>query len=887
MVRFRHLILIIALVVVLSAMLAVGAGATPGPMVNRPDSPGPYAVGFVDSEIQTSSKAYSTPVKYFYPAQVAGMNERPDASDAPYPTIVWLPFFGGDAESGTWPGELLSSYGFVVVSVGVNWTDFPRSGNKADLEDILDKLEDMNGNSSTFLHTMIDTAAYGISGYSSGGGLGMVGGGQVDRFSAVHLFAPAIGTGSVDSLAPLYDIPIICQIGQQDGSYIAGSRRAYQQLDAPNSLVEIVGAGHGGPFVDHLLVSFYLYYLSGDQDYRTFLYGEEALNDVASGLYYLKFKLPDGTFFPPQVQARASKTSIPIDETIDLNVTTTGYAGLGHASLLHEWDMDGDGNADITQPGMPNVSHAFAQPGSFEITYTYHLGAVSISASPFTVNVQNVVPIAVAGPDFQATQDSEVLLDGRGSHDTPSDNDRLLFKWELDSGFSTGFVTNPSLRVTFTEVGEVTATLTVKDPHGAEASDSLEITVVNVPPIADSGADMEILEDEQLDLRGYGNDTLSDIASLRYRWDFGDGQSTDWFTVPWTIHTYSFSGEYNVTFHVRDRNGAHAIDYLTVVVSNVAPEATIVSPENGTSHEKDSDVDFIGIASDTLSDFDSLEFLWDFGDGSLTDWGDWDDAQTSHLYVKGGTYNVTLTVRDDDSTEVMVTVDITIVNSPPTAFVIRPGPDATVTEDSDVIFEGTGMDTPSDDASLTFAWWILDTMHEGKRVTVSFPTSGTYEATFTVTDPDGGGTTRTITLNVTNVAPVLVANIEPQYLFVNGSINYTAQIIDTPSDMEGVTILWDFGDEGSFTDVSGTHVFNSAGNFTVKVTITDEDGAWDSMEFLVQVTAPSVPPPPIPPDDINDDDSGARSTAYYAGAVAGIVVVAMVALFILRKQRLG
>ena len=133
------ILLVVFLALVVSLPLMDDAAAEIGPMVTKPSEPGPYGQGWVDGTIRTSTKAYDTTVRYYYPASSSGPGAAPDLSDAPYPCIIWLPGFGGPYNSYVYEANHLTSYGMVVMSVGVNWDDFPNSADRADMEDFLDR----------------------------------------------------------------------------------------------------------------------------------------------------------------------------------------------------------------------------------------------------------------------------------------------------------------------------------------------------------------------------------------------------------------------------------------------------------------------------------------------------------------------------------------------------------------------------------------------------------------------------------------------------------------------------------------------------------------------------------------------------------------------------
>ncbi len=69
------------------------------------------------------------------------------------------------------------------------------------------------------------------------------------------------------------------------------------------------------------------------------------------------------------------------------------------------------------------------------------------------------------------------------------------------------------------------------------------------------------------------------------------------------------------------------------------------------------------------------------------------------------------------------------------------------------------------------------------------------------------------------------------------------QFTDHSADSDGrvVAFSWDFGDGQFSTLRSPTHVFLAAGTFTVKLTVTDDGGAQDSVSHAIEITANQPP----------------------------------------------
>lgn len=143
-------------------------------------------------------------------------------------------------------------------------------------------------------------------------------------------------------------------------------------------------------------------------------------------------------------------------------------------------------------------------------------------------------------------------------------------------------------------------------------------------------------------------DTDGTIAS--YAWSWGDG-TTSTTTVPTTTHAYTAAGTYTVGLTVTDNDGATATAEATVEVTapNAPPVAALSVEPTGLTVALD------GRAS---SDPDGTiaSYAWDLGEGSTAT-----GAQASFTYAESGTYEVTLTVTDDEGAQASAstTVEVT------------------------------------------------------------------------------------------------------------------------------------------------------------------------------------------------------------------------------------
>lgn len=148
------------------------------------------------------------------------------------------------------------------------------------------------------------------------------------------------------------------------------------------------------------------------------------------------------------------------------------------------------------------------------------------------------------------------------------------------------------------------------------------------------------------------SDPDGDIVS--YEWEFGDGETATGQTVQ---HTYAEPGTYNVTLTVTDDDGAEATETKEVVVESASPDAQFTVTPTGGSTET---IFTFNASGSSDPDGEIVAYTWDFGDGSapVTE----DDPTTEHQFGAPGTYEVTLTVTDDDGATATTTQEVTVLD---------------------------------------------------------------------------------------------------------------------------------------------------------------------------------------------------------------------------------
>ncbi len=123
----------------------------------------------------------------------------------------------------------------------------------------------------------------------------------------------------------------------------------------------------------------------------------------------------------------------------------------------------------------------------------------------------------------------------------------------------------------------------------------------------------------------------------------------------------------------------------------------------------------------------------------------------------------------------------------------------------------------------------------GVRVTHTYQHSGSYLVTLVVTGPSGVGRA-TVWIHVDNTPPVASFTFWPPDPFRGEEIQFDATA-STDVDGEIVSWEWDFGDGSSAEGSTVSHAYASGGTYTVTLTVTDDNGAQDSITKEIEVSS--------------------------------------------------
>lgn len=268
-------------------------------------------------------------------------------------------------------------------------------------------------------------------------------------------------------------------------------------------------------------------------------------------------------------------------------------------------------------------------------------GGGSDSSTTVAPPTPNATPVANAGADLSVDEGETVELSGSGSD---SDGNIVSFRWQQEAG-TVVTITNANQARASIVAPTVSASeillfrLTVTDDDGATGSDTVSVTVNNVPippppppppanqaPTANAGIDQTVEEGEIVNLSGSGTDADGNIAA--YSWEQIGGLSvaiTNAGMANASFAAPNVQATEDLIFRlvVIDDDGATGVDTVTITVndtasSNNAPSVTVDQPEDSAAFDSNETILLSATATDAEDGTISENIIWSSDlDGSL------------------------------------------------------------------------------------------------------------------------------------------------------------------------------------------------------------------------------------------------------------------------------
>ncbi len=371
-------------------------------------------------------------------------------------------------------------------------------------------------------------------------------------------------------------------------------------------------------------------------------------------------------------------------------------------------------------------------------------------------------------------------------------------------------------------------TITATDEDGAINTTTFDLTVENLPPTVSDDGDVTVDEGETATTTGSFGDPGEDVVNL----SASVGAVTKNADGTWEWSYPAADGpddSQTVTITAEDEDGATNETTFDLTVENLPPSVTAddntvtvneteTATNTGTFGDPGGDNVSLSASTGTLVENADGTWNWTF---ETTDGPD--QSQT-----------VTVTATDEDGATNETTFDLTVENLPPS--VSADDDSVTVAEGQTATNTGTYSDPGNDTVNLSASVGTVTKNDDGTWDWSFDATDGPNQSgTVTVTATDEDGTTNETTFDLT------VENLPPSVSADNDTVT-----VDQGETATNTGTWADPGDDNvSLSASTGTVVKNDdgtwswtydtsnalAGNQTVTITATDEDGASANTTF--------------------------------------------------------
>jgi len=386
-----------------------------------------------------------------------------------------------------------------------------------------------------------------------------------------------------------------------------------------------------------------------------------------------------------------------------------------------------------------------------------------------------------------------------------------IWLWNFGDG-TTSAVMNPTHL--FPAIGEYDVSLTATDTLGHVKS-VIHHVIVAQYPVSFFGSSIPNCSNELVNFNDLSHTLYGYIAE--WIWNYGDGSANDTIQFPDqpnVSHLFNAAGTFNVTLSITNSFGCTTEKTLPVEVIE-APIANFQNVDYCSGLEtKFRDASYANGPGNTV------QYWWNFGDPStgMDNYSDKKDA--THIFSAQGTYQVMHVVRNFNNCTDTIVKKVIILDQIPVDFV-----HGFTCLDSKTSFgpDTTAMNT----ANVTnWEWDFGDGTTNNQQFTSHVYTQpGLYIVKLTVIDIAGCTASKTHNV-IVNQLPVALFNTS-QLPCANAPVHFD----DVSNTYAGHIAKWnwDFGDGNSKQILNPTnpdtdHTYSASGIYTVKLSITSNDG---------------------------------------------------------------
>lgn len=510
------------------------------------------------------------------------------------------------------------------------------------------------------------------------------------------------------------------------------------------------------------------------------------------GIYTVK--LTDGSGQPvtttvtvhgiPQVDFKADKTKACVNDGVNFTVQPAA----GSSVVNYVWGF-GDGKT-VTGANFAQASHIYKTSGKYDISLLVtDANGCMATKTAYALVEATTKPVA----DFKPSVSNSCNETENISFTNLSTGEgyKLAYTWEFgDKGVSAD--ANPSH---IFGQGKFDVTLTVKDDNGCYSTATKRVNVTKLK------ADFITEKDQACTGERIKFVNASNYKGTKWLWSFSDGTTSAEANPE---KAFAQPGSYSVKFTVTDG-----------ICTETAAKEAFIHVRNGIKTEFTSDISqscnqpvSVKLKNNTPN---SAVVLWNFGDGTVST-----KNETEKVYAAAGNYKVSLEVTDSSGCTVKKESEKVIHALKP---MVNFKADTFACAGYQVKFTNF---TPN---AASYLWNFGDgTTSTDKNPLHIYKSNGRYTVSLTAFG-DGCDSTMIMkdyvhvdTLKVDFEMAAASQTMVPPFLF-----SFTNK-----TTIPGLKFMWDFGDGYTENAVSPVHIYNTPGNFNVRLIAYSKSGCTNS-----------------------------------------------------------